>query len=68
MGVRAGRMSLDGDGSSHSSASGSGTGNGNGNGSRTATVHAADRNAAGGKLPPSRRERRRTVTEIWPRE
>lgn len=49
-----------------------------GSGSKTATVHAADRSAAvalgvgaGGMLPPmntARRERRRTVTDIWPRD
>jgi hypothetical protein len=58
VGVRAGRTSLD----------------ENGHGSRTVTAHAADRNAAvaglgvGGKVPPARRERRRTVTDIWPKE
>ncbi|KAF9465342.1 hypothetical protein BDZ94DRAFT_1320402 [Collybia nuda] len=49
---------------------------GGGSKSRTSTVHAADRSAAvalgvgsGGIMPPmntARRERRRTVTDIWP--
>jgi hypothetical protein len=56
MGVRVGRISLDGDGG--------------GSGSRTATSCGADVVGLGGvgKPPGVRRERRRTVTEIWPKE
>jgi hypothetical protein len=66
LGARTPRASLD------------GAGEAGGSGSRTSTVHAADRSAAvglgmgsGGMLPPmntARRERRRTVTDIWPRD
>jgi hypothetical protein len=56
MGVRAGRISLD--------------GNGGGSGTRTATGDGADGVGLGGvgKPPGVRRERRRTVTDIWPKE
>jgi hypothetical protein len=56
MGVRVGRISLDGDGG--------------GSGSRMATSRGADVVGLGGvgKPPGVRRERRRTVTEIWPKE
>ncbi|KAG6840789.1 hypothetical protein C0991_004329 [Blastosporella zonata] len=80
LGGRAGRMSLDGMQAETAGRKSAGTvtaatarviGNGNG--------HAADRSAAaglgvggGGMLPPmntaARRERRRTVTDIWPQE
>ncbi|KAG2009663.1 hypothetical protein CC2G_012565 [Coprinopsis cinerea AmutBmut pab1-1] len=60
---RLARASLDGAGLPASTSTGSGTPFG-----KESTAHAADRHAASTVLPRVTKERRRTVTDIWPRE